>query len=65
MPGYSVTSYDIPKTKKTTILSADVYTLRTVPVELVPAPGAGKYIDVLDVVVFNTNASVPYDSTSL
>lgn len=44
----------------TTIASADVLTLSTIPVELVPAPGAGKAIQVVSASASMVYGTVPY-----
>jgi len=50
-----------PLTAKVTISSARILTLFSVPVPIIPAPGVGKYINVLNVIVEYQFGTTPYD----
>ena len=47
-----------------TIATGDVATLNATPVEMIPAPGAGKYIEVLSVHWFLDFATTAYDAAA-
>ena len=45
--GSTYQASDIPKSIKVSVSSAEILSLNTTPKELIPAPGAGKYIDII------------------
>lgn len=47
-------------TKKVTIPSSDILALHSTPIVLLPAPGAGKFINVLTVCATISNGTTPY-----
>lgn len=50
----------VAQRRTTTLTTAQVLALFTTPVSLIPAPGAGKYIEVLSVVVKTTFNTIAY-----
>lgn len=61
MPGESGTMA-IERKVKVTLSSAQVLTLNTIPVEIIPAPGAGKIINIISAIGRNTFNSVAFDA---
>lgn len=56
--------YPAPTTVEVDITSAQILAMGTTPIELLPAPGAGKYYDVEKIVLEYTHVTTAYTTTS-